>query len=149
MTALLPPPAAGSCALPGAAPLAALSAAARAGGAAVVSLPKVNLAVRGPLGDMKSVLTGLGMGQAFTSAANFTGLSPKAGPLGFVQQAATLQVGEKGTVAAAAAAAGVQPASAIYAPAAVSFDRPYLLLVSAQATGEPLFLADVANPAAS
>jgi hypothetical protein len=31
----------------------------------------------------------------------------------------------------------------------VWFDRPYLLLVSAQATGEPLFLAEVADPAAS
>jgi hypothetical protein len=30
----------------------------------------------------------------------------------------------------------------------VVFDRPYLLLVTDQATGEPLFLARVANPAA-
>jgi serine protease inhibitor len=28
------------------------------------------------------------------------------------------------------------------------FDRPYLLLVTDTATGEPLFLARVANPAA-
>jgi hypothetical protein len=31
----------------------------------------------------------------------------------------------------------------------VTFDRPYLMLVSAAATGEPLFLAEVANPAVS
>jgi hypothetical protein len=31
----------------------------------------------------------------------------------------------------------------------VRFDRPYLMLVSARATGEPLFLAEVANPAGS
>jgi serine protease inhibitor len=30
----------------------------------------------------------------------------------------------------------------------VVFDRPYLLLVSATRTGEPLFLARVADPAA-
>jgi len=29
----------------------------------------------------------------------------------------------------------------------ITFNRPYLLLVSAKATGEPLFLAEVANPA--
>jgi len=29
----------------------------------------------------------------------------------------------------------------------ITFDRPYLLLVSAKSTGEPLFLAKVANPA--
>jgi serine protease inhibitor len=31
----------------------------------------------------------------------------------------------------------------------ITFDRPYLLLVSAKSTGEPLFLAEVANPATS
>jgi serpin B len=149
MTALLPPPGSGSCALPGAAGLAAVTAALRAGGTAAVSLPKVNLAVSGTTGDMTGVLTRLGLGQAFTGAADFTGLSPDAGPLGFVQQAATLQVGEKGTVGAAAAAAGVEPASAVFTPVTVSFNRPYLLLVSAPATGEPLFLAEVANPAAA
>jgi serine protease inhibitor len=30
----------------------------------------------------------------------------------------------------------------------VAFDRPYLMLVTDKATGEPLFLARVADPAA-
>jgi serpin B len=98
---------------------------------------------------MKAVLSKLGMGQAFTDAADFTGLSRQAGKLAFVQQAATLQVGEKGTVGAAAAAAGVEPASALYTPVIVQFNRPYLMLVSAKATGEPLFIAQVDNPVAS
>lgn len=162
MTALLPPAGSASCALPTQAGLASITASLNAGGTgaepgnagrpgslAIVYLPKVNLAVNGPTGDMKAVLTKLGMGQAFTSAADFTGLSLKAGELAFVQQAATLQVGEKGTVAAAAAAVGVYPASAEYDPVTIQFDRPYLLLVSAKATGEPLFLAQVDNPAAS
>ena len=33
--------------------------------------------------------------------------------------------------------------------ARVDFDRPYLLLVTGTATGEPLFMAWVANPDAS
>jgi len=49
----------------------------------------------------------------------------------------------------AAAAVGIFPASAENTPVIVSFDRPYLMLVSAKATGEPLFLAQVDNPAAS
>ena len=58
---------------------------------------------------MKPALEQLGMGVASARAANFTGLSPQAGCIGFVQQAATLQVGEKGTVGAAAAAVGIMP----------------------------------------
>jgi serpin B len=161
MTALLPPAGSASCALPTQAGLASITASLAAGGTgaepgnagrlgskAIVFLPKVNLAVNGPTGDMKAVLTKLGMGQAFSDAADFTGLSKLAGKLAFVQQAATLQVGEKGTVAAAAAAVGVYPASAVYDPVTIWFDRPYLMLVSAKATGEPLFLAQVDNPAA-
>jgi serpin B len=161
MTALLPPAGSGGCTLPTQERLGAITASLDAGGTgaklgnsvpgslAEVYLPKVNLAVNGATGDMKSVLSGLGMGQAFTDAADFTGLSPKAGKLAFVQQAATLQVAEKGTVGAAAVAVGVYPASAEYNPVIIRFDRPYLMLVSAKATGEPLFLAQVDNPAAS
>jgi serpin B len=116
-----------------------------------VSLPKVNLDTSGGAGNMQPVLERLGMGLAFTEKADFTGLSKQACCIGFVQQAATLQVGEKGTVGAAAAAVGMEPAMAIAVarPITITFNRPYLLLVSAKATGEPLFLAEVANPAAS
>jgi serpin B len=158
MTALLPPARSGSCALPSQAGLGAITAALNAGGSAgpgaagrarttAVYLPKVSLSTSGQAGDMKPVLAGLGMGQAFTGAADFTGLSRQAGRLAFVQQAATLQVGEKGTVGAAAAAAGVYPSSVEFAPVSVWFNRPYLMLVSAKSTGEPLFLAEVADPA--
>lgn len=34
-------------------------------------------------------------------------------------------------------------------PRTIVFDRPYLMLVTDKATGEPLFLARVANPAAA
>jgi serine protease inhibitor len=101
---------------------------------------------------MKPTLSQLGLGVAFDQReADFTGLSPQACCIGFVQQAATLQVGEKGTVGAAAAAVGMVAASAMVAPLAVTvtFNRPYLLLITAKATGEPLFLAEVDNPTTS
>ena len=152
MTALLPPAGSGGCALPGQQALTAITAALRGGGqpgGTVLALPKVNLRVDGTVGDMGAVLKRLGMAAAFGQSADFTGLSPQAGGIGFVQQAATLQVGERGTVGSAAAAAGIQASAGILAAHNVTFDRPYLLLVSAKSTGEPLFLAEVANPADS
>jgi serine protease inhibitor len=151
MTALLPPTGSAACALPTQAEMAAITGALGGSGAgtADVSLPKVNLDTSGGAGNMQPVLKQLGMGLAFTDNADFTGLSREACCIGFVQQAATLQVGEKGTVGAAAAAVGMEPAMAIAVPRTITitFNRPYLLLVSAKATGEPLFLAEVANPA--
>jgi serpin B len=125
---------------------AALSASGGGPGQVVVSLPKVSLR---SMGDMQAVLTGLGMGLAFTSQADFTRLSPTACCIAFVQQAATLQVGEKGTVAAAAAAVGIAESAGIAVSRTVVFNRPYLMLVTDTSTGEPLFLATVANPAAA
>jgi serpin B len=97
--------------------------------------------------SMKPVLTGLGMGVAFAPSADFTGLSPQACCIGLVEHAATLDVGEKGTVASAATAVGMQPTAGHVFPPKVTFDRPYLLVVTDHATGEPLFMARVANPA--
>jgi serine protease inhibitor len=154
MTALLPPSGSASCALPSQASLTSIARSLDGppAGLADVSLPKVSLDTSGGVGDMKPALEQLGMGVAFNQQdADFTGLSPQACCIGFVQQAATLQIGEKGTVGAAAAAVGMAAASAMPAPRVITitFDRPYLLLITAKATGEPLFLAKVDNPAAS
>jgi serpin B len=149
MEALLPPATAssespsGSCAMPGTAVLDDLT---HGGTTGSISLPKVSL--RSSAG-LKDLLSTLGMGIAFRSGANFTGLSQQAGDIGFVQQDATLRVNEKGTVAAAATAVGIV-ATAGQAPRGprIIFDRPYLLLITTPA-GEPLFLVRVANPLAS
>jgi serine protease inhibitor len=153
MTALLPPSGSASCALPSQASLTSIARSLDGprAGLADVSLPKVSLDTSGGVGDMRPALERLGMGVAFNQQdADFTGLSPQACCIGFVQQAATLQVGENGTVGAAAAAVGIA-ASAMIAPPpiTITFNRPYLLLITAKATGEPLFLAKVDNPATS
>jgi len=153
MTALLPPAGSASCALPSQASLTSIARSFDGPGAGLadVSLPKVSLDTSGGVGDMKPALEQLGMGVAFNQqGADFTGLSPQACCIGFVQQAATLQIAERGTVGAAAAAVGMVAASAMVAPrvVAIAFNRPYLLLITAKATGEPLFLAEVDNPAA-
>jgi serine protease inhibitor len=150
MVALLPPSGAGGCAMPAGPALASMTSRLAAGGAAgvltrSVALPKVNIAAQI---SMKPLLSKLGMGVAFSTSANFTGLSPQACCIGLVEHAATLQVGEKGTVASAATAVGITASAGRVESPPVVFDRPYLLLVTDQATGEPLFLARVANPAA-
>jgi serpin B len=106
-----------------------------------IALPTIRLASSEPL---KDVLTGLGMGIAFSRRADFGGISPQAWRLGFVQHAATLSVDEKGAVASAATAVGVQPSAL---PLPLIFDRPYLLIIQDLLTGEPLMMAWVANPA--
>jgi serpin B len=145
MVALLPPVATPrSCATPSVAVLNAITAASSQGS---IVLPKVNLRSDA---SMKELLSGLGMGIAFGGEANFSGLSSQACCIGVVQQAATLRVNEKGTVAAAATAVGIV-STAMPAPVGpkIVFNRPYLLLVTSVTTGEPLFVVRVANPATS
>jgi serpin B len=146
MVALLPPAGGGNCTLPSVAALGTMtSGLADVGGArTAVALPRVDLNTKA---DLKGLLGGLGMGVAFTPSADFGGLSPQACCIGLVEHAATLQVGEKGTVASAATAVGIAPTMAQVPTSRVVFDRPYLLLVTGTRTGEPLFLARVADPA--
>lgn len=147
MLAILPPAGAGSCAVPSASGLAALTHAVlvNQGPGAMIGLPRLDISSAARMDDE---LKALGMAQAFGPAADFTALSPQAADLGFVQQAAILKVDEKGTVGAAAAAVGAEPVDAL-AGKELDFNRPYLLLVTDPRTGEPVFLAKVANPARS
>jgi serpin B len=149
MEALLPPAGSASCTRPAAAALGAMTSRLASGQPGTltrsVAFPKVNLATQL---SMKPVLVRLGMGVAFSPAADFTGLSRQACCIGFVEHAATLDIGEKGTVASAATAIGVEPTAGHVLPPQVRFDRPYLLVVTDRVTGEPLFMARVAAPAA-
>ena len=95
--------------------------------------------------QLKAPLTKLGMGIAFGPSGDFSGINPAAAALGTVVHAATLRVGEAGTTASAATAVTVVPTAGRSGPV-VRFDRPYLMLITDTRTGEPLFLARVANP---
>jgi serpin B len=57
-----------------------------------------------------------------------------------------LRVGEQGTVASAATAVGVSASAAKVGPPPITFDRPYLMVVTDRTTGEPLFMARVSDP---
>src|SRR5580704_9060391 len=114
------------------------------GGLTGIALPKVSLRSSASLGNL---LAGQGMSVAFSSGADFTGLSPQACCIGLVHHAATLAVTGKGTVGSAATAVGIAPTAISVPRGDVAFDRPYVLLVTDTQTGEPLFLARVADPA--
>jgi serpin B len=150
MEALLPPAGTTGCALPAAASLTAMTSRLAAGKPGLltrsIAFPKVNVVTQLSL---KPILTGLGMGVAFSQSADFTNLSKQACCIGLVEHAATLDIGEKGTVATAATAVGMQPSSARVLPPQVRFDRPYLLMVTAPGTGERLFMARITNPTTS
>jgi serine protease inhibitor len=139
MVALLPPESDG-CAMPGTSTLTAIEG---HGSDGSIAMPKVTLS---SAGSFKDPLASLGMGIALGDSANFTGISPSAGHIGLVQQDATLKVTEQGTVAAAATAVGITATAARAPVTPVTFDRPYLMLITSAATGEPLFLVRVANP---
>ena len=149
MEALLPPAGATGCTMPAATSLGAMTSFLASGWSGAltrsIAFPKAHLATHI---SMKPLLTSLGMGVAFSPAADFTGLSTQACCIGLVEQAATLGIGEKGTVASAATAVGVEATAGRVLPPQVRFNRPYLMLVTDTTTGEPLFLARVANPSA-
>jgi len=150
LVALLPPANVGGCAMPDAKQLGTLTTALTARGTASsslareIALPKVTMREKV---SMQGLLAELGMGVAFTPAADFTGLSPQACCIGLVEQAATLRVGEQGTVASAATAIGIEPSAIQAGPPPLAFDRPYLMVVTDAATGEPLIMARVTDPA--
>jgi serine protease inhibitor len=150
LVALLPPANAGGCAMPDAKQLGTLTTALTASGTASsslardIALPKVTMQEKV---SMQGLLAELGMGVAFTPAADFTGMSPQACCIGLVEQAATLRVGEQGTVASAATAVGIEPSAIRVGPPPLAFDRPYLMVVTDAATGEPLIMARVTDPA--
>ena len=149
MLALLPSsvPGSGSAACPNVSAATVATLTSRLGssgrGNTGVALPKVSLH---SAANMRSLLSSLGMGVAFSPQADFAGISPVAGSIGPIVHAATLQVDEQGTTASAATAVGA-PGAPAPAPTTVVFDRPYVLLIIGTGTGEPLFLARVANPA--
>ena len=99
---------------------------------------------------LNGALSDLGMGQAFSSEADFAPLSPRPLELSFVVHEAQMNVSEKGTEASAATGGGLTP-TAMPAPPPVTivFDHPFLFLVRDNATGTVIFEAQVSDPSST
>ena len=116
-------------------------------------LPKVSIEASYELNDP---LIALGLGDAFTGAADFSGLIEGAGPgdlvISKVLQKTFLDIDEKGTEAAAATAIMMER-TAIFVPEEdpVEFraDHPFLIALRHKPTGTVMFLGRVEAPPAA
>lgn len=100
--------------------------------------------------DLNDVLSRLGMVDAFTARADFSGMT-RAERLMIAQVAheAYLSADENGTEAAAATGVVMTPvAGRVAPPVAISVDHPFLFTISDARTGTPLFLGRVTDPSA-
>jgi serpin B len=113
----------------------------------VLSLPKFRLRARCGL---IPVLRQLGIEDAFTSAADFSGItSAERLLISAVVHQTYIDVDEQGTEAAAATAIAMRPMAMRRGPDPIRLvvDRPFLFAIADTATGLPLFLGHVVRPA--
>lgn len=94
---------------------------------------------------LDAILRELGMVDAFTGGADFSGMSDRHDLyLSVVQHEAFIRVDEAGTEAAAATAGGIDLVSM---PIRVVLDRPFLFFIRDVETGSVLFMGRVTSPA--
>ncbi|MCO8256082.1 serpin family protein [Haladaptatus sp. AB618] len=113
-----------------------------------ISLPKFGVESSFELG---TTLASLGMERAFSSNADFGGMAnlEKTGEdlrIGDVFHESYIDVGEKGTEAAAATAVKVVATGAPANPFEMTIDRPFLFLIRHKPTDTTLFLGRVVSP---
>jgi serine protease inhibitor len=96
---------------------------------------------------LNDILTAMGMGVAFTGAADFTGINRLGGLLiDYVKHKSFIEVNEEGTEAAAVTVVAIERTSA--GPSKVPFyvNRPFMYAITEKTTGAILFLGTVKNP---
>jgi serpin B len=98
---------------------------------------------------LKKTLSGMGMPAAFTSDADFSGMTGKKDLyISDVIHKAFIATDESGTEAAAATAVIMRATSMPVAPLEVKIDRPFIFLIRDIQTGTVLFIGRVVNPSA-
>jgi serpin B len=95
--------------------------------------------------DLSDPLIRMGVRQAFSSTADFSGIQPGL----YISQAihrADITVDERGTRAAAATAIGMAVSARVPPATVVRADHPFAFAIVHRPTGVPLFVGHVANP---
>jgi serpin B len=111
-----------------------------------LSMPSFEFSAKFRLDD---ALSALGMVDAFTEAADFSGMTGSRELfLSAVLHQAFVSVDEAGTEAAAATAVVAKLTAAPTEPVVVTVDRPFLFLIRDLETGAVLFLGRVVDPSA-
>jgi serpin B len=107
-----------------------------------VELPKFKYEFKSLLNDP---LTGLGLGVAFSDAADFSGITKETDLfISRVIHQTFIDVNEKGTEAAAATIVEMRETSAYMNH--IRFDRPFLYIIKENSTGAILFMGKVGRP---
>jgi serpin B len=98
--------------------------------------------------DLTGVLPSMGMPLAFTTRADFRGISENPLFIGFVKQKTYVAVNEQGTEAAAATSIGMRPSVVFREPPPFHFvvDRPFFMAIRERQTGLILFLGSISDP---
>ncbi len=107
-----------------------------------LTIPKFKVEYASFLND---ILTILGIEKAFTSVADFSGISDISLLISQVRQKTYIEVDEKGTEAAAVTT--IEMPTSSYPPKPVFFaDRPFLFVIQENTTGTMLFMGKIGNP---
>lgn len=107
-------------------------------------LPKFKTEYSKKLNDL---LTDMGMGVAFTGAADFSGISDLPAKIDLVKQDTYISTDESGTEAAAVTTVGMVMTSMPAEPQWVVFnaERPFIYIIQENSTGAVLFMGAVKN----
>ena len=109
-----------------------------------VELPKFKYGFKSLLNDP---LSNLGLGVAFTDAADFTRISPLGGLfISRVIHQTFIDVQEEGTEAAAATIVEISYTSAGGGPLIFKVNKPFLYLIKENSTGAIIFIGKVGKP---
>jgi serpin B len=114
--------------------------------AAGVTLTMPKFTIQGTTISLKAKLMSLGMVDAFTGAADFSGIASEPISLSDVLQQAYIEVDESGTKAAAATAVIGVATAALSNTATVTVDQPFFAIIRDDPTGTVLFVARVLDP---
>lgn len=99
--------------------------------------------------NLSEVLVGMGMDLAFSSSADFSGITGAEGlSISDVIHKSFISVDEKGTEAAAASAVMIAGAAPLQPPV-MTLDHPFIFLIRDNPTGAVLFAGRVIDPSAS
>ena len=96
---------------------------------------------------LNEILTKMGMGIAFSDAADFTGITDIPARISFVKQDSYISTDESGTEAAAVTTVGIELTSMPSEPQRVIFnaERPFIYIIQENSTGAILFMGAVKN----
>lgn len=111
-----------------------------------IKFPKFNFEYEIELND---ILTDMGMGVAFTDAADFTGINSAGGlKIGFVKHKTFVEVNEEGTEAAAVTIVSIELTSVGNEPPKIPFtvNKPFVFAITEKDTGAILFIGTVSKP---